>query len=822
MLQDVRYALRQLAANPSFSFVAIVTLAVGIGANTAIFSIVNGVLLGPVPVERLERLVMVWETDRNSDTSREPASWPDYLDFARRARSFARLEAFVALEANLLPPAGEPERLAALGVTHGFLPMLGLEPVEGRRFIPDEDLPNGPRVAIISAALRRRTFGDGATAVGRTIQLDEQPHTIVGVLDATADFGLQQVLRAAAYARGFADRGDLARVDVWVPLQADAETLPRSTHPILVVGRLAADATVAAAQQEMAAIAADLERTYPENDARGVNLEPLAAVVFGPIRPAMYTLVVAVALVLIVACVNVANLLLARGAARRREVAIRSALGASTRALSRQFLIESLVLAGVAALLGLGLAYGGLQLLLAAAPPDIPRLTDVRVDVRVLAVTSTLAVATAVALCLFPTLQARHVNLEASLRGDGRATAGRERGRLRQALVVAEVSFSVVLLVGAGLLMHSFWNVRQIDPGFQAAGVLKAEYQLPPSRYPADFSRYPDFREMHRFGEALLERAERLPGTVAVALAGNHPLDPGFTNSFVVVGREAEARTWPEISIRRVSPGYFRSVGLALVHGRLFGAPDGTHDAPVLLVNEAAAARFFPGRDPVGQQIAFWGAARTIVGVVANVRFGGLASAAPIAAYVPLAQAPSANGAGVLLVRTEREPMALTGEVRRVFAELDPALAIFGIEPLESTVSRSVAERRFTMLLLAVFAVVALTLGAIGVQGMLSYSVAQRTRELAIRLALGAGPARVRRAVLGEGLALTAVGLVIGLLGALGLSRLLASQLFGVSTADPLTLGTVILLIGVVAAAASYLPAARAARANPVEALRPE
>jgi len=822
MPQDLRQALRSLRKSPGFTLVSVLTLALGIGANTAIFSVVNAVLLRPAPIEDLDRLVMVWETDRNTGTTREPASVPDYLDFRARAQTVGPVAALMSGDVNLTPPSGDPVRLAALSVTREFLPLLGIAPVLGRSFTEDEDRARGPAVALISESLWERMFGRDPAAIGKTVRLDERPYSIVGVIPDAADFGVLQVLTAAAYSRGFADRSDRARVDVWTPLQADPQSLPRDTHPIFVLGRLAPGMTPASVQQEMSAIATDLEKTYPSNDGRGVFVEPLASVVFDPVRPALLLLLGTVALVALVACVNVANLLLARGAARLREVAVRTALGAGDGRIARQFFVESLVLTLAAAAAGVALAYAGTGALVAIAPGDVPRLSSVAIDVRVLAATLGLSALVALLFGTVPTLQARRVDLLSALKSESGASAGsrRGRGRLRAALVVAELALAVVLVTGAGLLIKSFWHVQEVDPGFRAAGVLKAEYQLPPSRYPVDFKVWPDFKEMHAFTDSLLARASALPGVASAAIAGNHPLDPGFTNSFVVVGREAEAKTWPEISVRRVTPGYFRTVGLPLRRGRLLGDTDRTTAQPVLIVNEAAAGRFFPGRDPIGSRIAFWGAARTIVGVVANEKFHGVAEADPIAVYVPLAQAPSANGAGVLLVRTNGDPAAVAPAVRAAIRDTDPALAIFGVEPFDATLSRSLSQRRFTMLLVGLFAALALALAAIGVHGVLSYTVAARTREIGIRVALGARPGRVVRLVVSQGLALALGGLAIGLVGSFALSRALESLLFGVTPTDPVTYLAVGGFLVLVACGASLVPARRAARVDPLVALR--
>jgi putative ABC transport system permease protein len=822
--QHLRYSVRGLFRSKSFAVVVILTLALGIGANTALFSVVDGVLLRPAPVDALHRLAMVWETDRNSGTTREPASVPDYLDFLARSRNFEELAAFMGGEVNMTPPTGDPVRLAALMVAHPLLPMLGIKPVLGRTFTEEEDRAHGPRVALISEALWAQYFNRDPLVIGRTLRIDDAPYTVLGVMPAAADFGVLQILSAAAYSRAFADRGARTQVDLWTPLQPDPESYPRETHPIFVLGRLAPEVGAVSAQQEVAAIAADLERIYRVNAGRGVFVEPLAEVVFGPVRPALLALLGAVALVLVVACVNVANLLLVRGAGRVREVAARLALGAGGRKLMLQFLTEGLVLTFVAGAVGIALAFGGLKALLAIAPADIPRLSAVAIDLRVLAATLVISVLVGLAFGLVPMLQARRVDLQTALKGSGgwHASVGRERSRLRAALVIAELALAVVLVIGAGLLIKSFWRLQQVDPGFRAAGVLKAEYQLPPARYPVNFSVYPNFKEMHAFTDALLQRVAALPGVEAAAVAGNHPLDHGFTNSFQVVGREAEARNWPEISVRRATPGYSRTVGLSLLHGRLLRESDSTSAAPVLLINQAAARRFFPGQDPLGARIRFWGAERTIVGVVANEKFHGLTADEPLAVYLPLAQSPSANGAGVLLVRTSAPPLALASAVRVAIRQIDPGLAVFGVEPLEQTLSRSVSQRRFTMLLLVIFAAVALALASVGIHGVLSYSVAQRTREVGIRIALGARPARVLGLVVGEGAVLALAGIAIGLAGAYALTRLLSSLLFGVTATDPATFIAVACLLAAVALVASFIPARRATRIDPASALRAE
>jgi putative ABC transport system permease protein len=610
-------------------------------------------------------------------------------------------------------------------------------------------------------------------------------------------------------------------VEVWVPLQPDPEALPRATHPIFVLGRLAPGATAAEAQREMAAVMAELEKAYPENAARGAFVEPFTEVVFGPVRPALLVLVGAVALVLLAACANIASLLVARGAVRLREVAVRTALGAGWRRLARQFLVEGALLTLAGAGLGLVLAFAGLDALLALAPGGIPRLAEVGIDGRVLGITLALSALVALAVGLIPALYARRADLQATLKEEGRsATAARNQGRLRSLLVVAELALAVVLAVGAGLLLKSFWLLHQVDPGFRTAGVIKAEVQLPVSRYPRQFSQWPDWPEQHRFSVQVLDRVRALPGVESAALAGNHPLDAGFANSFYVVGRREEAEDWPEIAIRRVSPGYFRTLGVPLVRGRLLSDADGASAPPALVVNEEAARRFFPGQDPIGQKIAFWRKEWLVVGVVSNERFHGLVETPPPAVYSSLVQAPSVDGSGCLLVRGQGDLAVLTEAVRGAIREVDPELAVFGEEPLSETLAESVGQQRFTMLLLTVFAGLALALAVVGVYGVLSYMVVQRQPEMGIRMALGASQRGVVRLVVLQGARLTFLGLAIGLAGAFAMTRFLKSLLFGVGETDPVTFVAVLGLVFAAAVLASWLPAYRATQANPMVILR--
>ena len=814
--RNLRLAFRSLLRHPGFTVVAVATLALGIGANTAIFSVVDAVLLRPLPFADAERLVVVWGTDRASGTVREPNSYPDFEDLRARSSTLEALSAIVGGQVTWIPAGGEAQRVSALAATHDFLPMLGIRPVMGRHVTAEEDLPGAERVVLVGEGFWREALASDPAVLGRIVHVNGGPHRVIGVVPDDAQFGIDQVNAAAAYGGAFRSGG---RIDVWLPLRTRAETSSRDTHPYFLVGRLDARASVSTAQAELAGIATELEATYDSNADRGVNVEPLADVALGRVRPALLVLLGAVALVLLVACVNVANLLLARGSTRAREVAVRSALGAGGRRIAGQFITDSLVLVLFGAAAGLLVAFASLRALVAFAPGDIPRLHEIGLDLRVLGFTAAIAVVVGVLFGLVPTLQARRIDLQATLRDEGgRSSAGRRRRGLRGALVVAELALAVVLVIGAGLVLGSFRQLMQVDPGFRVDDVLKAQYNLPPSRYPRDFAVFPDWPRVNGFHAELMRRAREVPGVEAVAVAGSHPLDIGLTNSFLIVGRESEASDQPEIRIRQVSDGYFDALGLEVLSGRVFTESDQVSAPLVAVLNRAAVERFFPDVDPIGRQLRWWGQTRTIVGVIGNERFAGLTEAAPPAVYAPLAQAPVSNA--TLLVRAAVDESVVGPHLRAIVRELDPALALYGVESLDRTLSGTVSERRFTSVLLALFGVVALLLALIGVHGVLSFSVAQRAREVGIRMALGASRGDVVRMIVGEGMRLAVVGVTLGLIAAAAGSGLLRGMLFGLSPTDPATFAGVAAVTLVVAALACWLPARRATRVDPVRTLR--
>jgi predicted permease len=545
-------------------------------------------------------------------------------------------------------------------------------------------------------------------------------------------------------------------------------------------------------------------------------------VIFSRVRGTLWVLMAAVGFVLLIACVNVANLLLARGTARLREVAVRTAMGAPLKRLVRQFAAENLVMTSLATVLGVLIAVAALRFLVLLAPADIPRITESGINGFVLAVATGLAILTGLVFGIVPAFQARRVDLQGALKSDESrgASAARERGLLRSTLVVSEVALAVVLLVGAGLLVKSAWRLSEVDTGYRTDNVVKAEFQLPATRYPTRGNTWPNFVEIHRFNDDLMQRVAGIPGVQSAAIVANHPVDPGSQNSWRVVGRESEGANWPEVPIRRVSESYFATVQLPIRSGRAFGAGDGPADPTVSIINETLARRFFEGREPVGQQIRLWGSARTIVGVVKDERINGLSREAPPAIYLPYRQAPSFGGAEALLVRTTGPTLAIGNSLRAAVRQIDPGLAVFGIQPLGDALGASVAQQRFVMLLLITFAGVAVLLAAIGIHGILSYTVAQRRHELGIRVALGASPGRVTTLVLGQGARLTAAGLLVGVVAAFALTRVLSNQLYGVSATDLTAFAAVVPVLGAVAMLATWLPARRAVRLDPLDAMR--
>lgn len=815
-VRDIRFAARQLIARPAFSASVLVTLALGVGATTAIISVADHVLLRPAPFESPDQLVMMWGTDTASGTTREPQSWPDLVDLRAQSTTLAGVAGVIASQGNVRIQQGDPQRRTVAAVTSNYLSLVGIRPISGRSFDEADDAPGGAPIAAISESLWRTAFNASPTVVGSTFEVDDVAVEIVAVIPDHADYALDQINARAAYHAPYIPDGS---VDVWMPIRASADQFPRSTHPFLVLARTVPGAIIGSVQREATAIASGLEQAYSENAARGLFVESLDDVVLSPIRPLISVLLVAAVLLLLVATANIANLLLARAAQRNSETALRAALGASARRILRQFITEGVLLVTLGAAAGVGLASLALGLVRSYGPADVPRLASVAIDGRVLVIAIGIALVIGVAFGLVPALASTRRDPIAVLRAAaGGVSLSPGTRRLRDVLVAVQLTLCVALGVSAVLLGRSFMRVLAVDAGFSAERVLKAEYQLPLTRYPRDFSRFPRLDEIHQFSNRLLTQLRAIPGVESAAIAANHPLDAGFTNSWQVVGRESEAGGWPEISIRVVSAGYAETMGLVLRSGRGFSGSDDVSAPAVALINETAATRFFSGQDPVGQRLQWWGIERQIVGVVRDERIHGLTTAAPPAAYAPLGQIPMNNG--VVLIKTRGTPLALAGEVRRAVATVDPQLAVYGVEPMQETLDRSVAERKFALMVMAAFALVTILLALIGVYGVVSYAAAQRSREIGIRQALGAAPASAVLLVLRGAASVVFAGVVIGLaLSALG-APLLGSLLYEAPRFDALAFVVVPIVVTLVATVSSLLPAIRAARVSPVQAMR--
>ena len=792
--QDLRFALRSLLRTPGFALAAVATLALGIGANTAVFSVVHAVLLRPLPFEASERLVMVW--GRHATIGRETASLPDFLDWRRDARRFEGMAAVTQTRYNLAGD-GEPEVIRGARATADLFPLLGVGATVGRVFTREEERGGAGRVVMLSDGFWRRRYGAGPDVVGRSIQLSGVPHTVIGVA--------QPALRLHH------------EVDVWAPLVTDT-TLGRRADFLTVIGRLRPGVTVAQAQEELSTIAARLEREYPEsNSGWSAEVVGLQEDMVGGVRPALLVFMGAVGLVLLIACANVANLMLARITAREREVTIRAALGASRRRLARQLLTESVALALAGGIAGLLLAVWGVQAVRLLEPGTLPRAGDVNLDLGVLGFTLGLSLATGVLFGLVPAWRVLGRDLQGGLK-DGRGTAGSAVRRARSALVLAEVALAFMLLVGAALLLRSFDRLQRVDPGFTGHGLLTARIALPRNEYPEAERRV-------AFGTELLERLGATAGVRGAALVSDPPLGgnpPAW--SFLIGGAPQPAPgVVQDALVYFASPDFFTLFGIPLLAGRPFSAADRADAAPVALIGRALAERYWPGRSPLGQRITFGDPADsagwlTIVGVVGDVSQETLAAPAYPQAYIPVSQfAPRSM---VVAVRGGSDPLALLPTLKARVAELDPALPLSDIATMDQVVAATLARPRLNASLLGGFALAALLLAGVGIYGVITYGVVQRTRELGIRMALGAGAARLRREVVRQGLLPVAVGIGLGAAGAMAGTRVLRSLLFGVEATDPLTFAAVTVFLLLVALAASYLPARRASRTDPMVALR--
>ncbi len=808
--QDLRYGVRMLVKSPGFTFVAVVALALGIGANTAIFSVVNAVLLRPLPFVNAEQLVKVYGGRARGGTGYTPVSYPDFADYKKQAQSFDRVASYSLAGTTLMSGGDEPERLDGAVVSAELFPMLDAKPALGRVFSAEEDQPGAAPVIVLSYGLWQRRFNSDPKISGQEIIIGGRTATVLGVMPADFKFPVQA-----------------ERVDYWSPLSSDPGIAPlltaRGMRFLPVIASLKPNITLRQAEAEMNTLASQLAAQYPETNTGGsVHLESLHEDLVGDIRPALLVLLGAVGFVLLIACANVANLSLARAAARSKEIAIRTALGASRMRVVRQLLTESLLLSLCGGALGLMLALWGVDLLIALSPPDVPRLAEIGIDARVLVFTLGVSILTGIVFGIAPALQISKHDLNESLKEGGRgSTEGLRRNRVRSLLVVSEVALSLMLLVGAGLLIKSFLRLLETNPGYDTEHVLAADIAL--SR-----TRYPEPTQQAAFFQQAIQRVASLPGVEAVGVTNLLPLGGADARiSFNIDGRPSFPRgETPAARYQIASPDYFRVMNIPLHKGRSFTEQDAKDSPPVVIVSEAFARRFFADEDPIGKRVLIDTVEKNpppseIIGVVGDVRHGRLDAKTEMGFYVPYLQSPARNME--LVTRSKSiEPSLLTSSVRGVIKEIDKNQLIWEMRMMSGLVARSVAPQRFNMLLLGIFAFVALVLAACGIYGVIAYSVAQRTHEIGIRMALGAQATDVLRLIVGQGMMLALIGVGLGLLGAFALTRVIASQLYGVSATDPLTFAIVAIMLAIVALAACYIPARRATKVDPMIALRYE
>jgi putative ABC transport system permease protein len=789
-MQDLRYAIRSLRKSPGFTAIAALTLALGVGSTTAIFSVINAVVLRPLPFPEPDRLVRVLESNVERGWSTFGVSHPNFLDWRSQAGSFQSLAAFQNAGFTWTSN-GEAEIVLGLQVTATFLPALGISPALGRNFLDEEDRPGGnTRVLLLSDGLWKRAFGGDPSVVGRAITVNSQPYTIVGVLPPSFRWG--------------------ATTDMLAPLAPDPAR-NRADHRLVAIGRVKADATIERGRTELETIAARLGQQFPEsNKGWSVVVDSFYDwLIPETTRRSLLVLLGAVALVLLIACVNVVNLMLSRASGRQRELSIRTAMGASRARVVRQLLFEATLIALLAATIGIAFAFASTQLLVALGPQSVPRLDELSIDGRVFAFAILVALTMMLIFASVPAIHAARQDPQDGLRADGRSvTSGTGRRRMRAALTIGEVALSVALLIGAGLLMRSFARLQQVEPGFSPSGVMTARITLPASLYPNN-----PFRRA--FYDRFLTDLRGRPGIEAAAIASGPPLTGDFTAGDVKLpsqsNEEAGSANW-----RLAGPGYFAALGIPL-RGREFSDQDG--DTPVAIISAALAAKYFPNEDPIGRQLimrSFTEEPHTIIGVAGDVRTFGLDADAGLVFYGSATQYAGWNPMSLVW----RSPIASVDTVRASLRSIDPQVPIAAISSMDSLIDRSMGPRRFNLYLLGAFAAVSLALAAIGLFGVMAYLVSQRTREIGVRLALGATRGEVFRLILGRGLALAVIGAAGGVGAALWLTRVMETLLFSVSRTDPITFVLVPATLLAVAALACYLPARRAMKVDPVVALR--
>jgi putative ABC transport system permease protein len=810
LLQDIRFGLRMLLKSPSVSIVATIALALGIGANTAIFSVVNAVLLRPLPFPNSDSLVAVFETNRDRGQQRGSHSYPNFFDLRAQNSVFERIAAYHGGD-YVMTGRGEPARLLGSVVTADLFPLLGVQPMLGRTFVADDDKPSASaRVVILSQSLFQKHFNSDPSILNQPITLEGRPFTVIGVMPAGFEFPIQN-----------------DPVELWTTIAGDASgeepvTDQRGAHFLQVIARLKPGVTEEQAQSDLSTIAARLEQQYPDtNTHKSLRAESALSAMVGDVRPALLVLLGAVACVLLIACANVANLLLARSTSRHKEMAIRAALGASRMRVIRQLLTESILLSLVGGAVGLLLAVWWSDLLVALGKQNIPRAVHVGVDWRVLGFTLGVSVLTGLIFGLVPAFHSSKSDLVDSLKEGRGAGEGARRNPMRNILVVSELAIAVVLLVGAGLLIQSLWRLQRVKSGLQTENVLTFNATLPEVKYKWD--------KQSQFFIDLKSRLESTPGVQSASTIYPLPLSRElFVISFKIEGRPVAPKDEPSAEFFTTGVGYFRTMGIPIVKGRDFDDRDKHGSTPVIIVSETFARQFFPNEDPIGKRVEPGVSSvegedsmmREIIGVAGDIRNRGLSDESRPAYYVPQTQVPFSQM--VTVVKTTTEPRSLISAATKEVEAMDKDVPLFAVKTMEEYLSASVAKPRFNSTLLSIFAAVALVLTVVGLYGVMSYSVAQRTNEIGIRLALGAQGRDVLLMIVKQGSKLILIGLAIGLLGAYALTRLLASLLFGVTAKDPFTFAAVALVLGLVALLACYVPAWRATKVDPMEALRCE